>query len=185
MYVGYARVSTTDQNLHMQLDALTQAGCIQIFEEKISGRNKARPELEAMLQMLRKGDTVVIYKLDRIGRSMKHVLELAEHFEKEGINLISLKENIDTSTAAGRFFFHLCASFAEFERDMIIERTRNGLEAARARGRKGGRPKKDEKDVNRAIKLYESKQYSLKEIQKMTGVSSSTIYRKINEKSGV
>ena len=182
MYVGYARVSREDQKLLMQLDALTQAGCIKIFEEKISGKLRERPELEKMLEMLREGDTVIVYKLDRIGRSMKHLIELMEYFEENNITFISLKENIDTSTAAGRMLFHVIAALAQFEREMIVERTQAGIDAARARGRVGGRPRKDEKAVEMAIELYNSKKYTVKEIAEKTGVSASVLYMRMREK---
>ena len=181
MDIGYARVSTKDQDLSLQLDALTRFGCIKIFEEKVSGKNRNRPELEDLIEMLREGDRVVVYKLDRIGRSLKHLIELVEMFNKMGVEFVSLHENIDTSTAAGRMFFHIVGAFAQFEREVTVERTKAGLEAARARGRKGGRPSKDKKAVGKALKLYESKEYSIKEIEEMTGVSASTLYRRLKE----
>ena len=183
MYIGYARVSTTGQNLDMQLQALTEAGCIDIFQEKLSGKRKNRPELDAMLKTLRAGDTVVVYKLDRIGRSLKHLLELFEIFKEREINFISLKENIDTSTATGRLIFHVMASLAEFEREMIIERTKSGRDAARARGKQGGRPKVDKKQIDKALKLYDSKAYQVSEIAKLTGISHTTIYRYIKKRN--
>ena len=182
LLIGYARVSMTDQNMYLQLDELTKAGCIKIFEEKISGKNRERPELENMLQMLRPGDTVMVYKLDRIGRSMKHLIELMEFFDKNEVNFVSIKENIDTSTATGRMLFHIMAALAQFEREMIVERTQSGIAAARARGRNGGRPKKDEKAIAKALLLYDSKQHSVSEIEKMTGVSASTLYRRLKQR---
>lgn len=182
MIIGYARVSKVDQNLQLQLDALTQAGCLKIFEEKISGKNRSRPELDEMLRMLRPGDRVVVWKLDRIGRSMKHLIELIEFFNANDIEFVSLQENIDTSTPTGRMLFHIMAALAQFEREMIQERTQAGLEAARARGRKGGRPRVDSEAVQRAIKLYESKEYTGKEIEEMTGVSRSTLYKRLAER---
>lgn len=182
MFIGYARVSRADQQLHLQLDALTQAGCIKIFEEKISGKNRSRPELDEMLKMLRPGDTVVVWKLDRIGRSTKHLIELMEYFNANDINFVSLQEKIDTSTATGRMLFHFMAAMAQFEREMIQERTQAGLEAARARGRKGGRPRKNDAAVQRALKLYDSKDYSVEDIVKMTGVSKSVIYSRLRER---
>lgn len=182
MIIGYARVSKVDQNLQLQLDALTQVGCLKIFEEKISGKNRSRPELDAMLQMLRPGDRVVVWKLDRIGRSMKHLIELVEFFDANDVEFVSLQENIDTSTPTGRMLFHIMAALAQFEREMIQERTQAGLEAARARGRKGGRPRVDSEAVQRAIKLYESKEYTVKEIEEMTGVSRSTLYKRLAER---
>lgn len=182
MYIGYARVSSQGQNLDMQLQALTNAGCIDIFQEKISGKRKNRPELDDMLKMMRAGDTVVVYKLDRIGRSLKHLLELFELFEREGVHFKSLHENIDTSTPTGRLIFHVMAALAEFEREMIVERTKGGRDAARARGKVGGRPTVDKKQLDKALKLYDSKAYQVKEIAKLTGISHTTLYRYIKKR---
>ena len=183
MHVGYARVSSHNQNLDMQLDALTRADCIQIFEEKVTGSRRDRPELENMMKMLRAGDTVVVYKLDRLGRSMKHLIEIVNQLHEMDVNFISLQENIDTSTAAGRFFFHTMAALAEFEREMIKERSKSGLEAARQRGRVGGRPKADAKAVEKALKLYDAKTHSLKEITDICGISKHTLYRNLKNRS--
>ena len=183
MNIGYARVSGNNQNLDMQLDALTRADCIQIFQEKMSGKRKDRPELEKMLEMLRPGDRVVVYKLDRIGRSLKHLIELVEHFHEIGVEFVSLHENIDTSTPIGRLFFHMMAALAEFEREMIVERTQTGLAAARARGKNGGRPKVDKKKIDKALKLYDSKTHSIDEICKICEISHQTLYRYIKNRS--
>lgn len=183
MIVGYARVSTTDQDMQMQIDALTAAGCFEIFEEKVSGKKKDRPKLQEMLKMLRSGDRVVVYKLDRISRSTKHLIELAEFFEETGVEFVSIKENIDTSTPMGRFFFRLMASIAELERDIASERTIDGLSAARARGRRGGRPKVNQKDIITALKMYDSKEYSISEITKAVGISAPTLYRYIEKRN--
>jgi DNA invertase Pin-like site-specific DNA recombinase len=137
---GYARVSTQDQNLDLQIDALTKAGAVVIYKEKISGTKKERQELEQLLKAISEGDSVVVYKLDRISRSTKHLIELAEIFEEKKVNFISIQDNIDTSTALGRFFFRTMVSIAELERDIINERTKSGLQSARQRGRNGGRP---------------------------------------------
>lgn len=179
MIIGYARVSTQDQNLQMQIDALQNAGCFEIFEEKITGTKKDRPALNEMLKMLRAGDRVVVYKLDRISRSTKHLIELAELFEEKGVEFVSISDSIDTSTPTGRFFFRMLASLAELERDIISERTKAGLQSARARGRKGGRPKIDDKKIKLAVKMYRSKQYSIKEIVAATGISQATLYRNL------
>jgi DNA invertase Pin-like site-specific DNA recombinase len=182
MKYGYARVSTLDQNLDMQIDALNRVGCDRIYQEKVSGKKDDRPELSRCLDALRPGDSLVVYKLDRLGRSTFKLLELTSEFEKNGIDFISIVDGIDTTTPVGRFFFRTMASIAELERDIIVERTQAGLQAARARGRIGGRPKKDNKDVDRALKLYESNEYSVPEIVDMTGVSKATLYRAINKK---
>lgn len=181
MIVGYARVSTQDQNLQMQMDELQKYGCFEIFEEKMTGTKRERPALNEMIKMLRSGDQVVVYKLDRISRSTKHLIELTELFEEKGVEFISIKDNIDTSTATGRFFFRMMASIAELERDIISERTKAGLSSARARGKVGGRPKTPSESIKTALKMYHSKDYSISEIVKATGVSQSTLYRNINK----
>ena len=176
--IGYARVSTEDQSLDMQLDALEQRGCAKVFAEKLSGKTKERPQLEAMLDYLRDGeDTVVIYKLDRLGRSMKDLLEITETLASRGIGLVSIKDGIDMTTATGRLYFHLMACLSEFERDLISERTKAGLAAARARGRQGGRKPADTKKLEQAYLLYDSNTLSVADICKMTGISESTFYR--------
>jgi DNA invertase Pin-like site-specific DNA recombinase len=139
MKIGYARVSKTDQKLELQTDALTAAGVEQIFTDKISGSKDQRDGLEKLLAIAREGDCVVVWRLDRLARSLKHLIELAALFESRGIQLISLSENIDTTTTTGKLFFQIFGALAEFERNVIIERTRAGLEAAKARGRSGGR----------------------------------------------
>jgi DNA invertase Pin-like site-specific DNA recombinase len=183
--IGYSRVSTQDQSLDLQTDALKQAGCIRIFEEKASGKNDERIELAKALEYLRDGDALVVYKLDRLARSTKKLIELSEVLEDRGIELISIRDNIDTTTAVGRAMFKMLAVIAELERDIISERTMAGLAAARARGRKGGRPKIDEKKIKQALKLFDSREYSLKEIVDLTGVSKATIYRELEKRTQV
>ncbi|MGD6775253.1 recombinase family protein [Sutcliffiella horikoshii] len=183
MKIGYARVSTQDQNLNSQLDALEKAGCERIYTEKQSGKRDDRPELQRCLDALREGDTLVVYKLDRLGRSTFKLLELTAEFEKNGVDFVSIVDGIDTTTPVGRFFFRTMASIAELERDIIVERTQAGLQAARARGRVGGRPQTPKKDVERALKLYDSNEYSVPEITDMTGVSKATLYRAIKKRS--
>lgn len=139
MLIGYARVSTQDQNLDLQTEALISAGCKKIFDDKISGRKAERPGLAKTLEMLREGDTLVVWKLDRLGRSIKNLVDLVGELQKQGIQFKSLTDAIDTSTPSGRFFFHIMASLAEMERELTVERTRAGLEVARQLGRKGGR----------------------------------------------
>lgn len=174
---GYARASTKDQNLELQIDALKAAGCSRIFQEKASGKSKDRPELKKLLDHLDKGDTVVVYKLDRISRSTKHLIELTEHFERAGVHFVSVVDKIDTTDAIGRFFFRMMASISELERDIISERTLAGLEAARARGRSGGRPRTDPDKMATAVKMWESKTYTIEEITKAVGISAPTLYR--------
>lgn len=177
MIFGYARVSTQDQNLHLQVDALKQYGAERIYEEKMTGTKRERPQLDTMLGQLRPDDTVVVWKLDRIGRSFKHLVELVNLFKENGIHFVSLKESIDTSTATGKLVFAIFAGLAEFERDMIVERTKAGLDSARARGRMGGRPAKDQDKIQIALKMYRSREYTIPQITAATGVSKTTLYR--------
>jgi DNA invertase Pin-like site-specific DNA recombinase len=178
---GYARVSTEDQKLNSQLDALKKYGVDEVFEEKITGKRKDRPQLERMLERLQTGDTVVVYKLDRIGRNRRHLFELVDGFKEAGINFVSIRDNIDTTTAAGNMFFGMLAVLAQFEADLISERTKAGLDAARARGRQGGRPSANKSKVERAIKLYDAGT-PVPEIVDLTGVSKTTLYKYINER---
>lgn len=179
MIYGYARVSTVDQNLDRQKDALITYGIDKMYCEKISGTKKSRPELDTMLSDLEEGDTIVIESLSRLGRSVKNLAELMELFNAKNVRLISLKETIDTTSSTGKLLFAILSSLAQFERDVLVERTNEGLKAARARGRVGGRPKTDETVVKKAVALYNTKQYSIKEITDLTGVSKSTLYRSI------
>ena len=179
MVYGYARVSTSDQNLDRQKDILKKYGVDVMFCEKMSGTKKNRPELDRMLSEVEDGDTIVIESLSRLGRSVKNLAELMELFNSRNIRLVSMKETIDTTSSTGRLLFTILSSLAQFERDVLVERTREGLSAARARGRMGGRPKINETAVNKAIALYNTKQYSIKEITELTGVSRSTLYRAI------
>mgnify|MGYP003426021458 CR=1 FL=1 len=169
---GYARISKTDQNLDLQKDSLLNYGAQVIYEEKNSGKNTKRPELAALLKAASSDDIIVVYKLDRISRSTRHLIELAEYFEKNGIQFVSIADFIDTSTPTGRFFFHVIASIAAWERDILIERTHAERTSARLRRRVGDR-------IKRAIKLYEGKEYSIREIKEMTGVSKSVLYRNL------
>jgi DNA invertase Pin-like site-specific DNA recombinase len=182
MIFGYARVSTQEQNLDMQIDALKRYGCEEIYQEKMTGTKKDRPQLEELLKVLRKGDKVVVYKLDRISRSTKHLIELMEMFNEKGVHFVSLNDNIDTSTAMGKFFFTVMSGLAQLERDIISERTRAGLDSARARGRKGGRPPKDAAKIQMALKMYDSKDYTIDQIIEATGVGRATLYRYINSR---
>lgn len=180
MIYGYARVSTEDQSLNLQHDAFKKYGVDEVFEEKMSGTRKDRPQLEALLSVLKKGDKVVVYKLDRISRSTKHLIELTELFAEKGVEFVSIQDNIDTTTAMGRFFFTIMAGVAQLERDIISDRTKAGLEAARARGRLGGRPAADQNAINQALTLYDSKKYTVPQITEMTGVSKTTLYKYVN-----
>ena len=181
---GYARVSTEQQNLDRQLDMLQKYGVDFIYNEKMTGTQRNRPELEKLLERLTEGDTVVVESLSRLGRSTKDLIWLMETFNSKGVNLVSLKESIDTTTSTGKLLFTLMSAIAQFERDVIADRTREGLNSARARGRKGGRPRTDSEKLRKAIKLYNTQQYSLAEIEDMTGVKRSTLYRGIRSKNG-
>ena len=155
MLIGYARVSTHDQNLDLQKDALEKAGCEKIHVEKASGKSSNRPELEKAMNYLRKGDTLVVWRLDRLGRSMKHLIELITQLEEKGIGFRSLTEAMDTTTSGGKLIFHIFGALAEFERNLIQERTQAGLAAARARDRRGGRPYAlDDKKRVTAVRMY-------------------------------
>jgi DNA invertase Pin-like site-specific DNA recombinase len=183
--VGYARVSKQDQSLDLQIDALEKAGCEKVFSEKASGAKTDRPELQDCLDYLRKDDVLVVYKLDRLGRTTKQLINLIEELQGKGIHFQAITNGIDTSTPQGKFFFTIMAGFAEMERELIRERTNAGLEAARARGRKGGRPKTDQKVLDKAIRLYETKEYTVKEITEMTGVSKPKLYQELNKRKEV
>lgn len=178
MLIGYMRVSTTDQNLDLQRDALTRAGCEQVYEDTASGARDDRPGLADALSHLRKGDCLVVWKLDRLGRSLRSLIGFVSDLRERDIDFRSLTEGIDTSTPAGRFFFHVMGALAEMERDLIRERVQAGLTAARARGRKGGRlPKLTDKQVAHARKLLEDRNTTIKDVAASLGVNRSTIYR--------
>ncbi len=178
MLIGYARVSTLDQRLDLQQDALRAAGCERIFTDTASGAKTARPGLAAALEACRAGDILVVWKLDRLGRSLAHLVATVQALAVGGIGLRSLQEQLDTTTSGGKLIFHIFASLAEFERDLIRERTNAGLAAARARGRKGGRPKGvNEKKRKAAVALKRDPQYSIKEICEIVGISRNTYYK--------
>jgi len=180
MKFGYARVSTKEQELHLQIDALEKAGCTKIFQEKFTGATKERPELQKLLAQLRPDDVVVIWKLDRLGRSLKALIAIVTEIQEKGAGLQSLNDHIDTTTPQGKLTFHLFAELAEFERDIIRERTKAGLEAARARGRKGGRPeglsKKAQHTAMLAESYYKEGKLSINEICEVLGISRRTLY---------
>ena len=175
--IGYARVSTEDQNLDLQRDALNRAGCTRIYEDRLSGVKAARPGLALALEVARRGDQLVVWRLDRLGRSMSDLIALTRTLQERGVELRSLTEGIDTGTINGKFTFHLFAALAEFERALIRERTQAGLAAARARGRKGGRPKLLDPEKRRhVVALYNDKQHSVAEICRLMGISKPTLY---------
>lgn len=177
MLIGYARVSTHDQNLTLQLDALEKAGCEKIFEEKVGGTKADRPELTRTLDTLRRGDTLIVWKLDRLGRSMKQLVDLINTLHEKDIHFRSVTDSIDTSTSSGRFFFHVMASLAEMERELLIERTRAGLEVARKLGRKGGRKRKMTENKIKSAKHLLNSGMPPRDVAKSLGVSVPTLYR--------
>jgi DNA invertase Pin-like site-specific DNA recombinase len=176
--IGYARVSTDDQNAQLQVDALMAAGCIKVFTDKASGSLAKRPHLDKMLDQLRPDDVVVVWRLDRLGRSLKNLIALVEDLAARGVGFRSLSESIDTTTANGRLFFSVMGALAEFERDLIRERTNAGLAAARARGRVGGRPPvMTPQKIEVARQMYDSKEHTVEAIAHTLGVSRKTVYR--------
>ncbi len=178
MRIGYARVSTADQNLHLQKDALQAAGCERVFTDMVSGAREERPGLTAALEACRPGDTLVVWKLDRLGRSLSHLVETVRDLGARGVGFISLQEQLDTTTTGGKLIFHIFAALAEFERDLIRERTNAGLAAVRARGRKGGRPKGvDQKKQQAALALKHEARHSVREICEIVGISRNTYYK--------
>ena len=182
MLIGYARVSTDDQNLDLQRDALQAVGCERVFEDMVSGARADRTGLVTLMSMLRAGDTVVIWRLDRLGRSLKNLIELVERLESAKVGLRSLQENIDTTSSGGKLVFHLFGALAEFERNLIRERTQAGLVAARARGRMGGRPRRlDPVKLALAVKLHRERNHTVEEICKMMGISKSTLYNYLDK----
>lgn len=178
MKVGYARVSTTDQHLERQLDSLQAQDCERIYKEKMTGTKANRPELEKMLGTLRAGDTLVIESFSRLSRSTKDLLEIVEKLTGMGVNLISIKEQLDTTTPTGKMMLTMLAALSQFERDIIVERTRDGLKAARARGRMGGRkPVGTDEVKQKALAMYDANSLTNGEIAKASGVSTATLSR--------
>ena len=178
MLIGYARISTADQNLLLQRDALEKSGCEKIFSDTVSGAIAERSGLSSALENLREGDVLVVWRLDRLGRSLKNLIEIVAELEERGIGLRSLQENIDTTTSGGKLVFHIFCSLAEFERSLIRERTKAGLEAARSRGRYGGRPKRmDAKKIATARAMRAGGDVPIAEICRALGISRATFYR--------
>ncbi|MDH6238404.1 recombinase family protein [Cryobacterium sp. CG_9.6] len=179
--LGYARVSTTDQDASLQVDALNAAGCYRVFVDTISGSIDQRPELGKLLDQLRPGDTLVVWRLDRLGRSIRHLIDQLSLLSERKIGFRTLQETIDTTSSGGRLVFHVFAALAEFERDLIRERTNAGLQAARARGRTGGRPPLLTDDqVTTAQRMYQQKDMTVAQIGDVLGVSRTTIYRTLH-----
>ena len=184
MKIGYARISTPDQKMDYQVDLLTKNGCEKIIKDEMSGTLITRPGLTILREIVREGDIVVIWKIDRLGRSIKHLLEIAAEFKAKNVQLISLTEAIDTTTPMGQYTFHIFAAMAEFERSLISERSKAGMALAKARGKHGGRPFKLDKDkVKMAFDMYESQKFSVDQIAYAVGVSRNTVYRYLNKNS--
>lgn len=178
--IGYARVSTGEQNPALQTDALTAAGCVKIFDETASGAQHSRPGLQYAMAYLRPGDTLVVWKLDRLARSLAQLLDTIDDLEQRRIGFKSLTEAIDTTTAGGRLILHIFGSLAEFERSMIRERTMAGLQAARARGRRGGRPRAlGEERLAAAAAMIKDGKLTIKQVAQQLGVSEATLYKHI------
>lgn len=178
MKIGYARISTVDQNLDLQIDALEKAGCERIFTDTASGLLDSRKGLADALEFCRADDLLVVWKLDRLGRSLKHLIETVNRLQAKGIGFISLRESVDTTTSGGKLVFHVFGALAEFERELIRERTKAGLAAARSRGRLGGRPKKlSDKQIEIARKLMKDPTNSIREICRTLKISRATLYR--------
>lgn len=177
MKIGYARVSTAVQKLEPQIDTLKSAGCKKLFDDIASGARNQRPGLDKAIEFCRKGDTLVVWKLDRMGRSISHLIQMIQQLEKKGVGFQSLTEEINTTTAGGRLIFHLFGALAEFERDLIRERVQAGLKSARARGRMGGRPPVSEKTKRMARTLMADKSLSVKQICEQLGIAKSTLFK--------
>ncbi|CAO4841916.1 MAG: DNA-invertase hin [Holosporales bacterium] len=178
MKFGYARVSKNDQSLEVQIKKLKMAGCDEIFKEKISGVKEDRSELKKLTDKLRSGDTIYVVRLDRLGRKMLQLVELINYFKENGINFVSLENNIDTTTPLGMVLFSMCAAFSEMERELIKERVKAGVEAAHAKGRRGGRPKAlTEEKENMLVSLLTSDQFSVTQICQIVGITRSVYYR--------
>lgn len=180
--IGYSRVSTNDQDHALQTDALTKAGCVKVFSDTASGTLDRRPQLDKALEYLRPGDTLVVWKLDRLGRSVKHLITTVTELGKRGVGFRSITEGFDTTTPGGKLLFHVLAGIAQFERDIISERTHAGLAAARARGQKGGRrPVMTPVKLAKAREMYDSKQHTMAEIAETVSVSRATLYRALGK----
>lgn len=186
MRLGYGRTSKTEQNLDLQLDALKKQDCEKIFTDQQSGRNDNREGLNNLLSIARIGDTIIVWRLDRLARSLKHLIDIMMDLERRKIGLISITENIDTSTPGGKLVFHIFGAIAQFETDLIRQRTMAGLQAARSRGKIGGRPSKlNATGIDHLIELTKNESFSKGEIAKLLGVSKATVYRKLNDLQGL
>jgi DNA invertase Pin-like site-specific DNA recombinase len=183
MKIGYARISTSDQKLQMQEDALKKAGCEDIYTDIASGVKSLRPGLHSALSHLRRGDMLVVWRLDRLGRSLGHLIQIVQDLNDRNIGFVSLQENLDTTTSGGKLVFHFFGALAEFERELIRERTQAGLKAARSRGRLGGRPPLlSTREVNKLKKHYKKDELSVQEICKLMNITKPTLYKYLKKK---
>lgn len=185
-YVGYTRVSTHEQNLNLQLDALKKYNCVQIFKEYASGAKEDRKELKELFKFIRPNDTLVVWRLDRLARSIKQLIKMVDELNNKNIQLISVTEHINTTTPSGKLTFHIFAAIAEFEKNIIQDRVQAGLAASRARGKIGGRPKKMNEDkIKKAQYMWDSKKWSINEICENLGVSHMSVYRYIKQNTSI
>jgi DNA invertase Pin-like site-specific DNA recombinase len=182
MIIGYARVSTVDQNLDRQIILLSEYGCEKMVQEKFTGTTKDRDGLNSLLDVIRKGDTVVVESISRLGRKTLDILSIIQQFEDTGVKFVSIKENMDTRTSTGKAMFQMMCVIAELERNLIVERVKEGLEASKRRGKKLGKIKVDQGKIEIALRMYDSKEYSVKEIVEGTGLSQGSLYRAINKR---
>ncbi|QOY35127.1 recombinase family protein [Anaerobacillus isosaccharinicus] len=182
MFIGYARVSSVDQNLDRQILLLTEYGCEKIIQEKFTGTVKIRDGLSSLLDVIRNGDTVIVESISRLGRKTLDILSIIQYFDEIGVKFISIKEKMDTGTSTGKAMFQMMCVIAELERNLIVERVKEGLEASKRRGKKLGRPKIDQSKIDIALRMYDSKEYSINEIVDGTGVSQGSLYRAINKR---
>ncbi|PEB78926.1 recombinase family protein [Bacillus nitratireducens] len=182
MIIGYARVSTIDQNLDRQISTLSEYGCEKIVKEKFTGTIKDRKGLHQLFDMLRNGDTVVVESISRLGRKTLDILNIIQQLEETGMQFISLKENMDTRTSTGKAMFQMMCIIAELERNLIAERVKEGLEARKKHGKTLGRPKLDKEKLTVVLRMYDSKEYSVKEIVSATGIFKGSLYRAINRR---
>lgn len=182
MIIGYARVSTVDQNLDRQISMLSEHGCEKMVKEKFTGTIKDRSGLNQLFEVIRKGDTVVVESISRLGRKTLDILTIIQHFEEMGIQFVSLKENMDTRTSTGKAMFQMLCVIAELERNLIAERVKEGLAASKKRGKQLGRPKLEKDKLDIALRMYDSNEYSIKEIVEGTGISQGSLYRAINKR---
>lgn len=183
MIIGYVRVGANDQSLNLQLDALTTADCVEILEEQATGKNMARPKLQMLFEIIQPGDKVVVWRVDRIAKNTKHLIEIIKYFINKKVGFMSVMDGIDTDTSEGKMFLHTMDCLAVFEDEIAKENSAAGLNIARSRGKNGGRPKKPKKVIENALALYDSKEHTINDICAECGISNATLYRYIQNRS--